>query len=645
MNTAKKLSIRLEAVGGDKVRQEFKNIGSDGQKAFQRITQVITPANDNLKVLDNTAKAFNNTLKQAASLAGAYLGLRGLTNTFKSIVETNKEFERLSGSLKTVTGSAEKAKAAFTLIEDFATSTPFQLDEIVDSFIRLKAMGLEPSMEALTSYGNTASAFGKNILEFVSAVTSATVGEFERLKTFGIKAKVEGERVKFIFQGVTTEVGKNAAEIENYLRSIGTINFGGAMSEQMNTMGGDIIPVFSKFKDDFPAFLIFRADRTNTDKDKEVNDTTKAIAKAAVAELESKFSEIKKIVIEQIQALADKTLLKLNEFDEHIAKELKTNIETKTLDSLFSFTFNCEDGISFNKRGSGIKRLMLLSFFLAEAERKNISKNIIYAIEEPETSQHPDFQIMLMNALKDLSDSGNRQILLTTHTPEIVKMINKEDLIFIQKDHENHMISVETNDDIEISKVADTLGILPFVSYKGVIFVEGKTDIRFLKNLSKIDEFRSIIDLTHFTFIELHGGGNIDLWIKANYLSGTNIKCLYFRDRDTSTTPPSVVHPQKVIITSKREIENYIPISSIEEKFDVTFTPYEIEHWNDMDVANSLYNKGIRFGNDQKHSENVIKQILQGQNIWNQIILSPENRSEIQDWFQQMKDFFEDAGW
>lgn len=136
---------------------------------------------------------------------------------------------------------------------------------------------------------------------------------------------------------------------------------------------------------------------------------------------------------------------------------------------------------------------------------------------------------------------------------------------------------------------------------------------------------------------------NID--VVENHVDMLSLKCLYFRDRDTSTTPPSVVHPQKVIITSKREIENYIPISSIEEKFDVTFTPYEIEHWNDMDVANSLYNKGIRFGNDQKHSENVIKQILQGQNIWNQIILSPENRSEIQDWFQQMKDFFEDAGW
>lgn len=238
MGAAKKLSIRLEAVGGDKVRQEFKSIGTDGTKAFRQITNVITPANDNLKVINETAKTFNGVLKQAAGLAGAYLGLRGLTSTFKSIVGVNAEFERLSGSLKTVTGSAKAAKEAFSLIENFATSTPYQLDEIVDSFIRLKAMGLEPSMEALTSYGNTASAFGKNILEFVSAVTSATVGEFERLKTFGIKAKVEGDTVKFVFQGVTTEVAKNATEIERYLRSIGNINFGGAMAEQMNTMGG-----------------------------------------------------------------------------------------------------------------------------------------------------------------------------------------------------------------------------------------------------------------------------------------------------------------------------------------------------------------------------------------------------------------------
>lgn len=238
MNTAKKLSIRLEAVGGDKVRQEFKNIGSDGQKAFQRITQVITPANDNLKVLDNTAKAFNNTLKQAASLAGAYLGLRGLTSAFKGIVQTNKEFESLIGSLKTVTGSAKGAQEAFSMIEKFALDTPYQLEEIIEAFTRLKALGLDATSEALTSYGNTASAFGKNILDFTSAVSSAVMLNFKSLRTFGIQTQVEGDKVRFTFQGITTTVGKSAQEIEAYLKSIGLVNFGGAMKEQMDTMGG-----------------------------------------------------------------------------------------------------------------------------------------------------------------------------------------------------------------------------------------------------------------------------------------------------------------------------------------------------------------------------------------------------------------------
>lgn len=245
--TAKKLSIRLEAVGGDKVRQEFKNIQNQGTTAFNRIIQVVQPANDNLKILDKTARGVNSVFKAAAGLAGAYLGLSGLKSVFGSIMATNREFEQLSGSLKTVTGSTEAAQKAFAMIEKFALDTPYQLDEIVEAFIRLQALGLDPSQEALNSYGNTASAFGKNILEFAQAVAAATVGEFERLKTFGIKAMAEGEKVKFVFQGVTTEVNKNAKEIEGYLRSLGDINFAGAMNEQMKTMNG----VLSNIEDNF----------------------------------------------------------------------------------------------------------------------------------------------------------------------------------------------------------------------------------------------------------------------------------------------------------------------------------------------------------------------------------------------------------
>ena len=136
-----------------------------------------------------------------------------------------------------------------------------------------------------------------------------------------------------------------------------------------------------------------------------------------------------------------------------------------------------------------------------------------------------------MNSLKSLAESDNRQIILTTHTPEIVKMVDKEDLIFIQKGEE-HTISAQQGNNIEITKVRDTLGILPFVYYKGVIFVGGTTDIKFLKNLSSIDSFKSIIDIKPFTFVPLHGGDNVDIWIKEDYLRTSNVKCLYFKDRD-----------------------------------------------------------------------------------------------------------------
>ena len=247
MSAVKNLSIRLSAVGGDKVRQEFKNLGNDGDKAFRRITQVITPANDNLKALDATARSFNEVIRQGTALFGAYLGFQGLKNTFSSIFSANTTFERLSASLKTVTGSTKAAQEAFSLIEKFAINTPYQLNEIVEAFIRLKALGLDPSEEALTSYGNTASAFSKNMIDFVEAVADATVGEFERLKSFGIKANTLTDEVKFTFAGVTTTVKKNAADIEKYLRSLGDVNFAGAMDEQMKTMNG----VLSNIEDSF----------------------------------------------------------------------------------------------------------------------------------------------------------------------------------------------------------------------------------------------------------------------------------------------------------------------------------------------------------------------------------------------------------
>jgi hypothetical protein len=198
---------------------------------------IISAKDKTAAVLKKTERTLNDIAGTALKLGGVLGGI-SFAGVAAGIFKTTAQMEKLKASLKTVTGSTENANLAFEGILDFTKSTPFQLEETTSAFIKLKALGLEPSERALRSYGNTASAMGKSLDQMIEAVADATTGEFERLKEFGIKASSQGDNVAFTFQGVTTTVRKNATEIEEYLTKIGETQFAGAMEEQMNTLTG-----------------------------------------------------------------------------------------------------------------------------------------------------------------------------------------------------------------------------------------------------------------------------------------------------------------------------------------------------------------------------------------------------------------------
>lgn len=198
-------------------------------RAINKTQQAFSQINKGVDNMDRRFSKLGRGINRIGGLmAGAFVG--------KQITDTITKFEKLEASLRTITGSADKAAVAFGFIQEFAATTPFQLEEVTDAFIKLKALGLTPSAEALTSYGNTATAMGKSLNQMIEAVADAATGEFERLKEFGIKSKSQGDQVTFTFQGIKTTVGKNAAEIEGYLRSIGDVQFAGAMEEQSKTL-------------------------------------------------------------------------------------------------------------------------------------------------------------------------------------------------------------------------------------------------------------------------------------------------------------------------------------------------------------------------------------------------------------------------
>lgn len=171
-----------------------------------------------------------------ASLAG---GL-SLGAAVTQLVDVQRQMDVLNASLITVTGSSAAADQNMAWIKRFAAQTPYQLNEVTGAFVKMKALGLDASEQALRSYGNTASAMGKDLNQFIEAVADAATGEFERLKEFGIKASKQGDDVRFTFRGVTTTVKNSSDQIVQYLQRIGNTDFAGAMDRRVTTLDGAI---------------------------------------------------------------------------------------------------------------------------------------------------------------------------------------------------------------------------------------------------------------------------------------------------------------------------------------------------------------------------------------------------------------------
>lgn len=166
-------------------------------------------------------------------------------------VKAAADLEQMQVALKTsFQGSESAAKKAFSIISDFAAKTPYEMQEVMGAYIKLKNMGLDPSTKALEAYGNTASAMGKSLNDMVEAVADAATGEFERLKEFGIRASKQGDIVKFTFQGVTTAVRMDSKQIELYLKNLGMTKFAGGIEAQSKTFNGQL----STMKDNVKMF-------------------------------------------------------------------------------------------------------------------------------------------------------------------------------------------------------------------------------------------------------------------------------------------------------------------------------------------------------------------------------------------------------
>ena len=300
-----------------------------------------------------------------------------------------------------------------------------------------------------------------------------------------------------------------------------------------------------------------------------------------VAELETITDQVR----QKAQATAERTLAKLQASYPNLASTLQPRFKKPAWKSIFKIDLEADDGIPLNKRGSGVRRLVLLSFFQAEAEKRRADatagaaqpRRVVYAIEEPETSQHPDSQEQIIEALRALAEAGD-QVLLTTHVPGLAGLIPLDCLRYVDRIADTREVRVRAGSSEVYAEIADALGVLPDPvrrpGPKVAVLVEGKNDIDALRSMAMVlaaaGEVAALDDNAIFWTI---GGGDSTLkdWIERRYLDKLGIHQVVIQDSDRSAaaiplstekakwlTDMKALLNVTAFVTNKRNMDNYI---------------------------------------------------------------------------------------
>ena len=221
--------------------KQVGQLGDDAKKASTKVKKLGDESSKAAKKQKGFGAAISNNKGKVLGFAVALTTMVVVINKgLKAVEQAGSEFSIFKARLVTATGSVEAATQAFKDLNAFALETPFTLAESVNGFAKLTNLGLNPSRAAMVSFANTSAAMGGSLEQMIEAVADATTFEFERLKEFGIKSSQEGDKVKFTFRGVTTEINKSASEVSEYLENIGNTVFAGAAIEQTKTLKGSI---------------------------------------------------------------------------------------------------------------------------------------------------------------------------------------------------------------------------------------------------------------------------------------------------------------------------------------------------------------------------------------------------------------------
>lgn len=192
-----------------------------------------------------------------------------------------------------------------------------------------------------------------------------------------------------------------------------------------------------------------------------------------------------------------------------------------------STTIHVDDGTDtpLELKGDGIKSLMAISILQYVTKQTAQRKNIILAIEEPESHLHPMAIRKLRQVLEEISTKN--QVIISTHSPLLVNRTDIARNVIVDSSQ-----AVAAKNVSEIRKVLGVQIADNLQSANLIILAEGRNDTKKLKIwLSEIsDKIKNAIKDGIIGFDDLAGGNNLSY--KASLWRGLLCDVFVFLDND-----------------------------------------------------------------------------------------------------------------
>jgi uncharacterized protein (DUF305 family) len=227
---------------------QIQGLKSGLDSASKEIGKFSTNTNNAAKNSEKDFSAIGSAASKVGGIVAGAFAIGSVVSFGQGIIAATSEFQKFEAVLSNTLGSSSAAQLALSQIQEFAATTPFQINELTGAFVKLANQGFTPNITQMRLLGDLASSTGKSFDQLAEAILDAQTGEFERLKEFGVRAAVAGDQVTFTFKGIKTQVDNTSEAIRGYVLSLGAAEgVSGSMEKISGTLGGRISNVQDSF--------------------------------------------------------------------------------------------------------------------------------------------------------------------------------------------------------------------------------------------------------------------------------------------------------------------------------------------------------------------------------------------------------------